>query len=258
MYIREREPYWPWMWSRNRSKLVFCSSSRTIGSVLFFPSTAMLELHSITNCKHILEKCWVYDKEIVMQLVKHIFDLGCLYIKLQVVSRNNLWAIFLATPSFCQCNSSLSCHLATAHVLGYSPFHILPRKWCCMWVQGVSLVGWWKTDLPRMRPRYQQAPSGWNHCLQVYVHPLLSRPSCLHLCLCQIRHLDCVHPLRFPVQHSLPFDIFSNLTESNLKPGHSLLTQIAKAWAEAIATFGLQKPKVTALPCMTSGTHKVL
>ena len=53
-------------------------------------------------------------------------------------------------------------------------------------------------------------------------------------------------------------DIFSNLTESNLKPGHSSLTQTARARAEAIATFGLQKPKVTALPCMTSGTRKVL
>ena len=53
-------------------------------------------------------------------------------------------------------------------------------------------------------------------------------------------------------------DIFSNLTESKLKPDHPSLTQTAKARAEAIATFGSQKPKVAAFPCVTSGTCKVM
>ena len=53
-------------------------------------------------------------------------------------------------------------------------------------------------------------------------------------------------------------DIFSNLTEPNLKPDHLLLTQTAKARAEAVATFGSQKPKVAALPRVISGTRKVL
>ena len=53
-------------------------------------------------------------------------------------------------------------------------------------------------------------------------------------------------------------DIFSNLMESKLKPDHPSLTQTAKARAEAIATFGSQKPKVAAFPCVTSGTCKVM
>ncbi|KAN0094640.1 hypothetical protein V8E55_002927 [Tylopilus felleus] len=51
-------------------------------------------------------------------------------------------------------------------------------------------------------------------------------------------------------------DIFSNLTESKLKPDHPSLTQTAKARAEAIATFGSQKPKVAAFPRVTSGARK--
>jgi hypothetical protein len=47
--------------------------------------------------------------------------------------------------------------------------------------------------------------------------------------------------------------IFSNLTEPNLKPDRSLLTQTA----EAIVTFGSHKPKVAALPQVISGTRKV-
>jgi hypothetical protein len=52
-------------------------------------------------------------------------------------------------------------------------------------------------------------------------------------------------------------DIFSNLTEPNLKPDRSLLTQTAEAQAEAVATFGSHKPKVAALPRVISGTRKV-
>ena len=48
------------------------------------------------------------------------------------------------------------------------------------------------------------------------LHPLLSRPSCLHLHLCWIRHLCCVHPLRFPVQHSLPFWTFFPTSQNQI------------------------------------------